>query len=135
MTNPQGTTWETETVTKCETRGLVAQRLVKQSQKDEADVKIQGNSAAWNIPVVAWKRIVKTDAKVRQPLGERRVVIIGFDDFLDLLEELWLHGQSFKLEDGEMPTIWVQNKWAQQISVTKVLAGLRQWLTAKLKST
>lgn len=135
MTNPQGTKWETETVKACENRELVAQRLVKQSQKDEADVKIQGNSTHWHIPVVAWKRIVKTDAKVRQPLGERKVVIIGFDDFLDILEELWKHGRDFRVDDAEVPTIWVQNKWVQQISVTKVLAGLRQWLTARLMST
>ena len=131
MTNAQGTAWETATVNDALARGIPALRLVKQSQKDEADVLI-GNSGTvsplgWNIPVVFWKRIVRGGGKNRQPLGERYVVIIGRDDFMEMLEMLWTENLA--------PHIWVQNKWAEQISVTKVLKGLRDWLTGRMEAT
>lgn len=128
MTNPQGTAWETETVNRAKDRGIPARRLVKQSQKDEADVLMGGDDDSWHIPALFWKRIVKAKkGKPRQPLGERYVVVLGVDDFLDLLER-YQHDR-----DG-LPHIWVQNKWAEQISVTKVLYGLRKWLATRMES-
>jgi hypothetical protein len=131
MTNPQGTEWETATVNDAKERGIPAIRLVKQSQKNEADVLI-GNShvhpQGWHIPVVFWKRLApkKRGQAKRQPLGERYVVIIGRDDFMEIMEMLWTENLA--------PTLWVQNKWAEQISVTRVLKGLRDWLSTRLES-
>lgn len=121
MTNPQGTAWESEIET--DTGGL---RLVKRGQKDEADVFIEGSNPTAEIPALFWKRIVKTGKKVRQPLGERKVVVLRYDDFLDMLEKMDEYGLS--------PSVYVQAKWAEQISVTKVLGGLSNWLEAKLKA-
>lgn len=124
MTNPQGTAWETDIVRRAEAQGLGARRLVKQSQKDEADVLIEGLSG--DLPALFWKRIVKRGGKNRSPLGERYVVVLTVDDFLDLLARVDSYGLA--------PRVWVQAKWAEQISVTKVLGGLRNWLDAKLAS-
>lgn len=129
MTNPQGTEWETWTVNNAKQRGIPAIRLVKQGQKNEADVVLGGDDE-WNIPVLFWKRIVKTGGKVRQPLGLRYVAVLEVRDFLDLLAAV-RHEDTYK-HDRPIPTVWVQNKWAQQISVTKVLHGLKVWLIGKL---
>ena len=126
MTNPQGTKWETEIVTYVNDVGIPAVRLVKQGQKDEADVLL-GNrfSARWSIPVVAWKRLAskKEGQKQRQPLGERRMVIMGFSEFVYLLT---------LLEDWDLPAVYVQAKWTERLSVSKTLDGLRKWLNAKV---
>ena len=124
MTNPQGTAWESEIET--DTGGL---RLVKRGQKDEADVVIYGNTEDWTIPALFWKRIVKRGGKVRQPLGERKVVVLRYHDFLEMLEVMQDRDRS-----PCYPTVYVQAKWAEQISVTKVLGGLSTWLAAKLDS-
>jgi len=126
VTNPQGTAWETEIVNRAKAKSIPAIRLVKQGQKDEADVLLGGTWDNWNIPVLIWKRIVKSKGKNRQPLGERYVVVLGLDDFIDLMAEL---------NEMGWPSIWVQAKWAEQISVTKVLKGLRDWLSARLETT
>ena len=125
MTNSQGTAWETDSVNRAKARDIPAIRLVKQGQKDEADVLLGGNSEKDHdaIPALFWKRIVKAkNGKNRQPLGERYVVVLGVDDFLDLLAS-----------HPSRPSVYVQNKWAEQISVTKVLKGLRDWLAVRME--
>lgn len=119
MTNPQGSWWETAIVKRCATRELKAIRLVKKSQKDEADVLIYGNTH--RIGAVFWKRIVgkKQAGKTRQPLGERYTVTLTDADFLDLLA---------LIPDKDRPTVYVQAKWAAQLSVTKTLSGLLAWI-------
>jgi hypothetical protein len=120
MTNSQGTVWETDTVNRANEREIPALRLVKTGQKDEADVFI-----GWDmfnpdaIGVVLWKRIVKRGGKNRQPLGERYVAVLTVDDFLDLVR-------------AAGADVYAQNKWAEQISVTKTLYGLRRWLLTRL---
>lgn len=128
MTNKQGTAWETETVRRAEERGIPAIRLVKQAEANEADVMFNGHED-WIIPVVLWKRIVKTGKKTRQPLGERYVAVLRVDDFLDLLAAQRTP-DTYK-HDRPQPLVFIQNKWAAQISVTKVLHGLIQWVKAK----
>jgi hypothetical protein len=120
MTNPQGTAWETQIKRLANVCDIPAIRLVKQGQKDEADVFV-----GWDpenpdaIAALLWKRIVKKDGKNRQPLGERYVAVLTVDDFMDLVRNAGAD-------------VYVQAKWAEQISVTKVLYGLRQWLSARL---
>jgi hypothetical protein len=127
MTNPQGTAWETEIVRRAAEAGIpVPRRLVKQGQKDEADVLLPGMAPEWHVPAVVWKRIIKTNKQTRQPLGERYVMILPLDEALDML--------ALMATENISPNVWVQAKWAEQISVTKVLGGLRRWLTAKLAS-
>lgn len=123
MTNPQGTAWETEIVRRAKSIEVPALRLVKQGQKDEADVFV-----GWDpenpdaIAALLWKRIVKSGGKNRQPLGERYVAVLTVDDFLTLVEQAGAD-------------VWVQAKWAEQISVTKVLKGLRDWLADRMETT
>lgn len=125
MTNPQGTSWETEIEVRAEKHGVPALRLVKRGEKDEADVRIDGSGGDWQVPALFWKRIVKRGGKVRQPLGERYVVVLTVEDFLDM--------QALLYTEGVAPTVWVQAKWAEQLSVTKVLAGLKAWLSTKME--
>lgn len=123
MTNPQGTAWETEIVRRAKSIEVPALRLVKQGQKDEADVFV-----GWDpenpdaIAALLWKRIVKSGGKNRQPLGERYVAVLTVDDFLTLVEQAGAD-------------VWVQAKWAEQISVTRVLKGLRDWLADRMETT
>jgi hypothetical protein len=119
MTNPQGTDWETSIVKRAVGRQLEAIRLVKKSQKDEADVIIYGGPR--QIGAVFWKRIVgkKKQGKPRQPLGERYTVTVTEADFLDMLA---------LIPQENRPTVYIQAKWSAQLSVTKTLYGLRQWM-------
>ena len=123
MTNHQGTAWETMLVNKAKAKELPALRLVKQGQKNEADVFMGWDADNPDaIAAVLWKRIVKAGGKNRQPLGERYVAVLTVDDFLDLVR-------------AAGADVWVQAKWAEQISVTKVLRGLRDWLSSRMEST
>lgn len=123
MTNPQGTAWETEIVRRAKSIELPAIRLVKQGQKDEADVFVGWDAENPDaFAALLWKRIVKSGGKNRQPLGERYVAVLTVDDFLTLVEQAGAD-------------VWVQAKWAEQISVTKVLKGLRDWLADRMETT
>lgn len=131
MTNSQGTEWETATVNDAKLRDIPAIRLVKQGQKNEADVLIgftsEPSKLGWHVPALFWKRLgpKKPGQKKRRPLGERHTVTVGRDDFMDMYQALF--------EAGLAPTLWVQNKWTEQLSVTLVLKGLRDWLSARLE--
>jgi hypothetical protein len=104
---------------------MQALRLVKRGEKNEADVYLWGSGGDWEIPALFWKRIVKKPGKkVRQPLGERKVVVLRYEDFMDMLSVMYT--------EGVAPAVWVQAKWAEQLSVTKVLGGLVEWLSSKL---
>lgn len=124
MTNPQGTAWETDIVERFRMWGIPAIRLVKQSQKDEADVLVGQSSpiSSWAFGALLWKRIVKGKGKNRQPLGERHVVVLTLDDFIELLSQV---------PDDTKYSVWVQAKWTERLSVTKVLAGLNDWVRMK----
>lgn len=119
MTNSQGTVWETEIVRAASnSHDHRTGRHPKRGQANEPDVYFlyKYGIPDGTIPVVAWKRLVgKKGDGPRQPDGERRVVVIGFDDFIDLLP--------FLPYDFE-----VQAKWTANLNVTKTLAGLRAWM-------
>lgn len=118
MTNRQGTEWETEivrTIQELDTLYHSAGRYPKRAQKGEPDVWIGVPESRDPIPIVAWKRLVKTGGKRRAPDGERAVVVIGWEDFQKMLDFL-----PFMFE--------VQAKWTERLNVTRTLHELRTWL-------
>ncbi len=111
----QGTAWETAVVDRLTQHGTIsgmhAKRIAEGGSKDEGDVefyhpggdrivveckatqalnvtrvlgKARAKSSA-DITVLAWKRLIKTGKKVRQPDGEKEVVVLTLDDFIYLM--------------------------------------------------
>lgn len=105
-------TWLVNKVNGLSLTDLHAERVAEGGSKDLGDVRISTNAdEPWLIECKAretlsvttalkkareknkegktalfWKRIVKGKGKVRQPMGERYVVILTLEDFLLLLE-------------------------------------------------
>jgi len=107
----QGTALETWVVKALGALKIKARRIAEGGAKDEGDVEVElderwvfecksrqtlsvqqalakARVKAKGAPVaLVWKRIVKTDKAVRQPVaGERIVVIMSWDDFETLLK-------------------------------------------------
>lgn len=122
----QGTAWETKTVRDVEELdGWRAIRVASRGIKGEPDVAFTPNHG-WvdTIPVLAWKRLTKSapDAKRRTPDGEPAVAVIGWDDWLGIMEQLENNGHTSGLR------FLVQNKATQTLNVTRVLGLLRRVL-------
>jgi hypothetical protein len=108
----QGTAFETWTRKALNSLGIRARRLAEGGQYDEGDVETWVTNDRWVIeckaqsnlnpqkilakarrkaggdPVIlVWKRLVRVQGKqVRQPVeGERIVVVLGWDDFVQLI--------------------------------------------------
>ncbi len=104
----QGTRWETYIVAQLNKRFLRGKRLPELGANDEGDIEFTDpHGKRWVIEakatqtlnvtrvlgkareksradftVLFWKRLVKTDKKIRQADGEKEVVIISMRDFL-----------------------------------------------------
>jgi hypothetical protein len=125
MTNSQGTQWETEILKRAGDYGLTGLRYPKRAQKHEPDLYLN-HVGVLSLPphgvvqlgIVAWKRLTgKKSGKPRTPDGERRVVVLEFDDFLRLVS----HSRyDYHVE--------VQAKWAAALNPTRTLGGLRSWM-------
>lgn len=119
MTNPQGTTWESEIVGGARDSGSPYHntgRYPKRAQKGEPDLWIGQAEPTDAIPLVIWKRLVgkKSDGR-RKPDGVRAVVVLDWEDFKTMLPFL-----PFNFE--------VQAKWTNRLNVTRVLGELKDWL-------
>lgn len=81
----QGTAWESELVRRAQDHGLVAGRHAEGGSGDVADIWIgDPTPETGDLTVVAWKRLTG-DGPRRTPDGERDVVVIRLDDFLNLI--------------------------------------------------
>jgi Holliday junction resolvase len=111
----QGTRHESWIVKELDAVGITARRLAEGGSEDEGDVEASFNGTRWVLegkatqnlnvqkilgkarrkaggttPVaVVWKRLVKVAGLTnRQPVeGERTVVILSWDDFINLIKE------------------------------------------------
>lgn len=82
----QGTSWETECVNRANKHGMRAHRLAEGGPNDIGDVEIPTvDPGIRKIPAVAWKRLTDQGKGRRQPDGEKEVVIITMDDFMELI--------------------------------------------------
>lgn len=108
-------------------------RLTGRSQvKNEADNVITTeppgleHKAGTQLLAVAWKRLLPQRGNTRRtPLGARDMVCMELADFGRLLE--WAYRDKPK---GDI-TIWIQAKAAERVSISKELAGLREWWETK----
>ena len=108
----QGTKWETYIVAQLNKRFLKGRRLPELGANDEGDIEFYDTRGKrWVIEAKAtqtlnvtrvlgkardksggdftalfWKRLVKTGKKIRQPDGEKEVVVISMADFLYLVK-------------------------------------------------
>lgn len=116
MTNKQGTAWESEIREQAKKNSANADRYPKRGQKAEPDLYI-GAEDLPAVPAVFWKRLVglKSDGR-RKPDGERKVVVIGYNDFMQYILP-------------HVPVRWeIQAKWTSTLNVTRTLHELRTWL-------
>lgn len=116
----QGTRHESWIVKLFRDHGHAAERLAEGGSSDLGDVRLDLYGEEWIVegkatatlniqttlgkarrkaagkrPILIWKRLVKTDAKVRQPVeGERVVVILSDKDFLHLLDQAYQAGKN-----------------------------------------
>lgn len=125
MSNAQGPDWEREVRADFWKHGFLADRRPKYGEKGESDLWVGSPVSEFPIPILAYKRLgkLKEGQKRRQPDGERRVAVVPWEDFLQLLSQADPHGRHVTLE--------VQCKWAQQVNVTRVLGQLADWLRSK----
>lgn len=120
----QGTAWESEFVRRARDAGLMADRLPEGGLRDAGDVWINDTPSnhktrsGWDIPVVAWSRLVDTGGDRRSPDGERSVVVISTDDFLKLA-----------LQAGAYAFV-VECKSREKLNVTRELANAKRKLAA-----
>lgn len=117
MTNPQGTTWETQIRKDMEDAGRRSGRHPKRGQPGEPDVWVGEPDSLEPIPLVAWKRLVKNGGPRRVPDGVRAVAVVDWEDFLDMIYYL---PPAFTFE--------IQAKWTERLNVTRVLGKLKDWL-------
>ena len=110
----QGTAWESEAVKRAQDRGYIARRIAEGGSKDKGDVFIQGYGSEGTLVAVLWKRLVNSGGRRRKPDGEKEVVILSYDDFLDLLM------------GGPMPDVVLECKATQTLNVTRVLGKARR---------
>lgn len=113
----QGTGWETELVHRAHDLGVMASRLAEGGSKDEGDVWIVNppGDTQHTITALAWKRLVG-DGR-RRPDGERDVVVLTTNDFLNIVRLLSI----YEPEIG-----WVvECKARQQLNVTRALHKAR----------
>lgn len=110
----QGTWWQTNFEQRLQARGLDAEVLAERGSNDLGDIIVR-NVFGQGEPIiaVAYRRLTKQGGKRRKPLGEKEVVVVTAEDFLDLLEASRL-------------SAIIECKAAQQISVTKVLKEARE---------
>jgi hypothetical protein len=129
----QGTNHESWIVKAFQAIGLKARRLAEGGSADEGDVETFIGGIRWVLegkarqtlnvqatlgkarrkagdttPVaVIWKRLVRvTGYKVRQPVeGERIVVILGWDDFMSLVQNAQLPEGTVSVVDKSLGTI------------------------------
>jgi len=108
----QGTRFETELVNYFTNVGFAAGRLAEGGRNDRGDILIHNRMGdQWVVEakaterlnvtrvlakaifkggpstVLIWKRLVKTGKKIRQPDGEKVVVVMTLDMFTELLKE------------------------------------------------
>ena len=90
--------------------------------KDLGDVWLNSYPSHYNktletLVAVAWKRLTGGKSR-RTPDGERDVIIVGTDDFYRLV---------FKAgEAGWFPGWIIENKWQENLNVTRTLAKARE---------
>ena len=108
----QGTKWETYIVARLNKRFLKGKRLPELGSRDEGDIEFTDDRGKrWVIEakatqtlnvtrvlgkareksrgdftVLFWKRLVKTGKQIRQPDGEKEVVVMNMTDFLYLVK-------------------------------------------------
>jgi hypothetical protein len=118
----QGTTHETRTKYRILDEGIPADRLAEGGTYDAGDVWAVCPPSPTNPDRVAlwWKRLapLKPGQKNRRPDGEREVVVITPEFFLELLEA-WAEAT-----DGQTGVV-IECKAAQQINVTRLLHNAR----------
>ena len=119
MTNPQGTEWETEFVNRAQSMGLMAARIPEGGSKDLGDVWLNHSPIKTTecLVAVAWKRLTGKGSR-RTPDGERDVVILSTDDFLRLVLKAG--------NGGWFPGWIIENKWSENLNVTRTLAKARE---------
>ena len=114
----QGTSWESELVRRAQNAGLVAARHAEGGSGDVADIWIgDPTPRTGDITVIAWKRLTG-DGGRRTPDGERDVVILRTDDFLDLVSV-------FVTTPRYNRTVHVEAKARQTLNVTRELFRAR----------
>lgn len=112
----QGTAWETELVRRAQNAGLLADRLPEAGGKDLGDVWLLDTPNTGKTRVaLAWKRLTG-DGQRRTPDGERDVIVIPTDHYLELLTYA-----------PEYPySVVVECKATQALNVTRVLGKARR---------
>jgi len=110
----QGTAWETELVNRFNSEELHAERIAEGGANDIGDIRLRdvigdewiieakaterlnvtrvlskarAKSGTAGRAVLIWRRLVKTDKKVRQADGEKVVVVMTLDQFIELMQE------------------------------------------------
>src|SRR5687767_6659504 len=82
----QGTHWETTFVNRCHDLLLMSDRLPEGGLWDAGDVWIGDlpGRKTKDIPILAWKRLVKTDGSRRAVDGAGVAIVMSFEDFAHL---------------------------------------------------
>ena len=113
----QGTEHETRTVLDLKGIGYHAERIPEGGQNDRGDVEAYQYGRDQDVAplvVLFWKRLVKKEGQKRRvPDGERDVVVMRKQDFLDLIHP------------GAPAYLIVECKAAETVNVTRVLAKAR----------
>lgn len=106
----QGTRLESAVVERFRGLGLPARRIAEGGSKDIGDVYVKG-SYLDEPPLVAlvWHRLVKGNGKRRTPDGLRRVAVLDFDAFVELVRR------------AESNVI-IECKATERLNVTRTLA-------------
>lgn len=116
----QGTRLESYIVAQAKEYGMAADRLPKRAVAGEPDlfIGVHPTATMLRMPVLIWKRLVRKDGrKRRSPSGVGKVVVLEFDDFMELA---YLAGKERDY------SFLVQAKATQVLSVTNVLHSVKQ---------
>lgn len=116
----QGTAWETAFVQKCHDLALMADRLPEGGLWDAGDVWIGDlpGRKYKDIPILAWKRLVKTDSTRRVVDGAGVAIVMSFEDF----------GHLARLAVEDNIAFIVECKATEKLNVTRVLDQARRKL-------